>query len=140
MSQREPIGAAVKRWLAKVVADEDGNVTIEAVLWFPFFIAVFALIVDVSMILHNHSYVMRVVQDANRAFSTGQFVDENATEAFIAQALNHLSDSVVAQTALVDGIISTYVTIPAHDMDITGTFSSISSINIHVGATHFFEE
>ncbi len=140
MKQREPIGATVRRRLGRALTAEDGNVTVEAVLWFPFFIAVFALIVDVSMILHNHSYVMRVVQDANRAFSTGQLVDENATEDFVTQALSHLSTNATAHTALVDGIISTYVTIPAHDMDITGTFSSISSINVHVGATHFFEE
>lgn len=119
--------------------DEAGSATVEAVLWLPFFIAAFTLVVDGSMIFHNHSQILRVTQDANRAFSVGRYTDEETTESQIEAALSSLSDNAAATTTVANGIISTTVTVPAGDIDVIGIFKSLTTPTITIRAQHLME-
>ncbi len=119
--------------------DEAGSATIEAVLWLPFFIAAFTMVVDGSMIFHNHSQILRVTQDANRAFSVGRYADEATTESQIEAALSTLSDNAAATTTVSNGIISTTVTVPAGDIDVIGIFQSLTTPTITIRAQHLME-
>ena len=74
--------------LRRSLKNEDGNATIEAVLWLPFFLAAFTLVMDATMIFHNQSYILRVVQDTNRGVSIGKFQSESEAEEYIVAALN----------------------------------------------------
>lgn len=135
--------ARLKVKILRRAAREDGNATIEAVLWIPFFILAFTFVADTTMILHNQSTIQRVVQDANRALSIGKFQSadkEGEAEDYIESAIAYLTANAVASTAIVDGIITTTVTAPAADLDMMGMFASITSININVRAQHLLEE
>lgn len=118
---------------------QDGSATVEAVLWFPFLIAAFTLIVDASMIFHNQSHVMRVIQDGNRLLSVGRYDENTETEDFIEQALANLSQNVEVGTVVDNGIIVTSVRVPAGDLDVIGWFSGLANVTLTVTAEHYFE-
>ena len=118
---------------------EDGNATIESVLWMPFFVALFTLIVDGTVIFNNHSNVLRIVHDANRAFSVGNVESGAETETLIAANAAHISSNLSVTTSVTNGIINTVVRVPAGDMDMTGLFSSIAGATITINAQHYLE-
>ena len=118
---------------------EDGSATVEAVLWFPFFIAMFTLVVDASMIFHNQTYVTRVIQDGNRAMSTGYLDSTSDTETFIANRLAGLSESARVATSLRDGVIHTEVSVPAGDLDVIGWFGGLKGFDPVMTAEHYYE-
>ncbi|MFZ5962147.1 TadE/TadG family type IV pilus assembly protein [Thalassococcus sp. BH17M4-6] len=93
--------------------DEDGAQTIEAVIWLPVFVMFIVLIIDVSSVFNRQSEMLRIVQDANRSFATGRLSSSDAAEAFVQTALGSLAASTTVTTTLIDGIISTRLTIPA---------------------------
>lgn len=134
-----PMRALTQR-LQSLATREDGNATIEAVLWLPFFLAAFTFVADTTMIMHSQSAMLRIVQDANRALSIGKFQSENATEAYIEAALDYVTENAVATTSIVDGIITTTVAAPAADLDLMGMFAGLTSINVHVRAQQLLEE
>lgn len=119
--------------------DEEGGATIEAVLWLPMFIVFFVMVADVSFIFHRQSQILRVTQDANRAFSVGRFDSESETETFIESTLRELSQSTNAATTVADGVISTSVRIPVEDLVAVGFFSFLADYDIEVIAEHFLE-
>lgn len=70
----DPRRGAIRRYidtafrsLRSAVRAEDGTATIEAVIWLPLFLAAFTLVLDTAVIMHKQSYIMRAVQDGNRA-------------------------------------------------------------------------
>jgi len=135
-TRRVTVLAFLKDWLFK---EEDGNATIETVLWMPFFVALFTLIVDGTIIFNNHSNVLRIVHDANRAFSVGRVESGTDCENLIAANAKHISDNLEVQTVVVDGVITTRVRIPVEDMDMTGLFTSIADATLTINAQHFLE-
>ncbi len=120
-------------------SDSKGSATIEAVLWLPMFIAIFALMADAAMIFNGHSRVMRVVQDANRNLSIGRLDTEDETEEYIVASLSTLSPNAVANTQIVAGVVTTVVTVPATDLEILGMFSSLNSIDLQIRSQHLIE-
>lgn len=95
---------------------EDGATTIEAVIWLPVFVMFLVLIIDVSSVFNRQSEMLRIVQDANRGYATGRLSTPAAAEDFIASALGTLAASSTITTTLVNGIISTRLTIPAEQL------------------------
>ncbi len=133
--RRKSVFGKLKSWFAH----EDGSATIESVLWMPFFVALFTLIVDGTLIFNNHSNVLRVVHDANRAFSVGRLESGAETEAFIKKNAYHISRNIDVSTVVVDGVIATRVEIPAADMDMTGLFTGIAAATLTINAQHYLE-
>ena len=115
---------------------EDGAVTVEAVLWLPIFIALFAMIVDVTMIMFGQAQALRVVQDANRLVSVGVLKSEEATRTFIQDRLSGLSANIDVQTGVTQGIITTNVTLPSRDLVASGLLNMFTTIPIVVAAQH----
>lgn len=62
------------RSTARLAADGSGAATVEAVLWMPVFIALFALLADTALLFGARAQTQRVAQDANRALSVGRFM------------------------------------------------------------------
>ncbi len=118
---------------------EEGSATIEAVMWMPFFVALFTLIVDATIIFNNHSNVLRIVHDANRAFSVGRFESGAETETSIRNNAAHISSGMTVQTSVTNGVIVTEVKVPVSDLDMTGLFSSIASATLTIHAQHYLE-
>jgi Flp pilus assembly protein TadG len=62
------------RNVSRFCHDEDGSYTIEFVIWMPIFAILLAIVMNLSMIFYYESQMLRVVQDATRAFALGRFV------------------------------------------------------------------
>ena len=122
---------------------QDGTATVEAVLWFPIFIAVFGLMVDSAMIFHGQAKVLRVVQDANRNLSIGRFDTDAEVEAYINAELAIIGVTPTRTEALSDmtaGTVSTLVVVPASELQLLGYFSSLVNLEIPVTAQHMRED
>ena len=118
---------------------EDGGATVEAVIWLPIFFFVLFLMVDVAMIFVGQSEALRVVQDANRNMSIGRFRTVAETEAYVEQQLARLSPSVAAVSVVNAGIVTTTVTMPAGDLQMSGFFTAVINANLSVSADHIVE-
>ena len=122
---------------------EDGTATVEAVLWFPIFIAVFGLMVDSAMIFHGQSKVLRVVQDANRKLSIKSLATDAEAEAYITAQLAGINVTPSRTETLSDmttGVISTLVVVPAREFQILGYFSALTNLEVPVTAQHMRED
>lgn len=121
---------------------EDGTATVEAVLWFPIFIAVFGLMVDSSIIFNGQTKVLRVVQDANRRLSINSLKSDAQVEAYITAelAVYGITPSTVdAQTDATTHVVSTVVVVPASQLQLLGYFSVLTNLQIPVTSQHMLE-
>src|SRR6056297_730816 len=126
------------------VRNEEGSTTVEAVLWMPFFVALLALIVDASMLFNSQAQMLRFVQDANRAFSTGQLETTDQVGEILQARLAPLServtvDSLVDTTTVPSGIIRTTTSIPAADLNSIGLITALMTFDLSVTAQHYVE-
>lgn len=119
---------------------QDGAATVETVLWFPFFIAVFGLMFDTTMVFFTQSRVMSVVQEGNRELSIGRLADTNATENFIEGKLAAMDVSATAASQISSaGVVTTTVTVRAPEMDMIGYFTAIRNLEVTITADHMIE-
>lgn len=139
MPKREKTYSATARRARQALRDETGAATIEAILWLPFFIGLFMLLVDLAMIFHYQSTMLRVVQDANRNLSIHRLNDEQETEDFITQRLSTITSDPQASTTVVAGLITTTASAPVTDLDVFGIAKVFQGTRITVRAEHLME-
>jgi Flp pilus assembly protein TadG len=113
---------------------EDGAVTVEAVFWVPFFVALLMLLADAALIFYGQARALSVAQEANRALSVGNFATYADTESFIETALAGMSPGVTASVGSNDGIITTVVTLPADELAVIGFFTWATDFDMQVVA------
>ena len=89
-------GRYMKRLLKHFARDTSGNATVEFVIWLPMVLLAFGLTVDVSMIFHSQSQVLRIVQDANRNASIGRLRTAAEAESYIETRLQKASSGADA--------------------------------------------
>ena len=126
---------------------DDGSATIEALFWIPAFIAVFALVVDLSLLHHYEARILRVVQDANRNFSITRYETASQVETAVKERLASIkvTDVTVKATIYADAtgtrnnMIITNVTVPAKHLRMFGLYSAISNSNLIVSGMHVAE-
>ncbi len=110
---------------------EDGTVSVEAVLWIPFFVFCLTLIADGALIFYGQARALEVTEDANRSFAIGEVTREEA-EAQIVSRLSTISPNASARINTERGLITTVVTLPTSDLDAVGFVTSLASINMQV--------
>ena len=122
-------------------SDDAGAVTVEAALWLPFFVILLTLIADIALIFHGQARALRIVQDANRGYSTGFYGSETETAAIIVErlAVENLTQNAIAVTELEDGVITSIVQVPSGDLDAIGFFTSLASVNMQITSQHVME-
>lgn len=128
---------------ARFLRRDDGTATVEAVLWFPIFIAVFGLMVDAAMIFHGQSKVLRVVQDANRNLSIGRLDTDAEVVAYINAELALVGvtpSRTEAQSDMTAGTVSTLVVVPASEFGLLGYFKVLNGLEVPVSAQHMRED
>ena len=109
-------------------------------IWIPIFALVLAVVVNVSLVFFSESQMLRVVQDANRAFSLGRLDSTQAAETYISDKLAYLEATLDVQTTLNDGVIRTVLTSPATDlMPMSFMRGKFSNVQIIVAADHIVE-
>lgn len=119
--------------------DEDGGQTIEAVIWLPVFVSMLVLTIDVSTIYNRQSEMLRIVQDANRAYSTGRLPDAAATETYIKEAIGSFATNSTVQTSYANGVISTRLTVPATDLMPIDSFVAFRDKNVVIATQQLAE-
>lgn len=136
------MGRAVKLLrLRKAARSEDGAVTIEAVLWIPFFFILLTLVADVALIMHGQARILRIVQDENRQFAAGIHPNRDTVELAITQRLaeENLTDAPQLVETTNDGIIVTRVIVPSADLDAVGFFAAFTQLAMVVRSQHIME-
>lgn len=123
---------------------EEGSSTIEAVIWLPVFFGITILVADASMLFNSQAQMLRIVQDANRAYSTGQLLDTTDVESYITSRVagitNRATIASSVDTALVPaGVITTSLAIPADDLDAIGIIAGLTGFDVSVAAQHYVE-
>ena len=127
------------RRLAAFRHREDGTATVEAVLWFPIFIAVFGLMVDASLVFHGQAKVLRIIQDGNRNLSIGRLTTTTEAETYIEDVLAQLNITADASSSITAGVVTTTVSVHTGQLQVLGFFTSISNLTIDVSADHMIE-
>ncbi len=130
----------MKQLFHRFSRDESGTATVEFVLWLPMVLLAFGLTVDVSMIFHSQSQVLRIVQDANRNASIGRLRTPAETEDYVETRLHNATGGAHATSTINAGVISTTVTYPARDFQIVGFFSQFNDLQITVNSEHLLED
>ena len=132
----------MKLKLARFAKKEDGSASIEALLWFVVAVTIGGVMTDASAVFHAQSNVMRIMQDANRAYSMGYITNTADHEAYIEGRIDDVSPTVTATTSLnADGdVLTTRVELPASDLMVMGLFASLANITLGFGSKHVIED
>jgi Flp pilus assembly protein TadG len=114
--------------------------SIEALFWFITTVLIAGVFVDASAIFHAQSNVLRIMQDANRAYSVGMITTPAAHKAYIEARLAPVSPTAEATSSETNDILTTVVTVPAADFQILGIFRQINSVELAFTSRHLVED
>jgi len=128
-----------RSFLTRFIRRNDGAATVETVLWFPFFIAVFGLMFDTTMLFHTQAKIMRAIQDGNRTYSVGKLSTTSATETYIEDKLAGINVTAHASSQVTAGVMTTTVRVRASELDLLGFFTAIRNVEFTVSAYHMVE-
>ncbi len=113
----------LKSRMRRFNTDEDGSYTIEFVIWMPIFAILLAIVMNLSMIFYYESQMLRVVQDATRAFSLGRFIVTQDTPPADVQAEQYILSNLAFTGADLDvdvrtggGVVQTVVSTNAAEL------------------------
>lgn len=121
------------------VRDEEGAVTVEALIWIPFFFGFLMMITDVSLAFYAKAQAFRILQDGNRALSVRRFTTPEETEAWIAAAYAPLSAGTTVDAQVSAGVVTTTMLIPIAEVQLFNTLSAFTSGDLTVTAEHYLE-
>lgn len=118
---------------------EDGTATVEAVIWLPTFFYILILSVNVTMIFHGYSRVLRVVEDANRGLSIGRIESEADAVTAIKDNLPNYWD-VRPTVTISNGLIVTEVKVATSDMSLLSTMAVFAGSDITIKTQQYLEK
>lgn len=135
------IRSSILNWAVRrgFFRQEQGTATVEFVIWLPVVMLVFAIIVDVSLILGGEAQALRVVQDANRGLSVGYFLKVEDAKAYVLKQVKPLSSNAKIDITVINGVINSRLTMPAKDLMSTGFYDSFINLNVTVVAEFLSE-
>jgi hypothetical protein len=125
--------------LRRFARREDGGATIEAVLWFPVFFLVFVMLIDAATIFMNQARILRVVQDGNRLYAVNFFSSDAAFKSWVETSLDPIAPNAVATPSVSASLVSTTVTVPASDIDLSGVTGLFRGLTFRVQAQQLRE-
>lgn len=99
----------------KFQKSEDGSFTLEAVIWMPIFAILLAITMNLSMVFYYESQMLRVAQDATRAFSLGRMTEAEA-ETYVAERLAFIGADIDINTQQVGFVAQTIVSTNAREL------------------------
>lgn len=82
---------ALRRRLTRLRRNEDGNVTIEFVMWLPIWLALFGIATDATILMHNQLQLTVAARDATRQVALGREEPEEMA-ATLRELFDHVED------------------------------------------------
>ena len=101
--------------LRRFSRSEDGSFTLEAVIWMPIFAVLLAIIMNLSMVFFYESQMLRISQDATRAFSLGRFTEAEA-EQYVIDRLDFIEANITVDVRQVGLVAQTVVSTTAAEL------------------------
>lgn len=136
MALRNPFSRLRRRF----AADQQGAVTVEAVLWMPFFLILMFGIAEVAFVFYGQARALEIAQEASRSYSIGRLTSIDATETWVKNALSRFSDETEAFVTVNDMTVTTRITIPAKDLGGNlGIFTMFQDFRIQVSTEQVLE-
>jgi Flp pilus assembly protein TadG len=126
--------------IGRFARDQSGAVSVEAVLWIPFFFMLLALITDASLAFFSRAEAFRIVQTGNRLYSVGTYTTTAEVQGFVTRAFQGQSRNAVARTVTDAGgrVVGTQLHYPMRDVVLFGT-GMPASWRINVQSMHYVE-
>ncbi|HQU66695.1 MAG TPA: TadE/TadG family type IV pilus assembly protein [Albidovulum sp.] len=126
-------------FLRRKARDESGAATIEAILWLPMFFYILALSVDVTMVFHSYSRIIRAVEDVNRGLSVGRIKTIDEGKQRIAAALSNYKGVQSDIKITNDNVIVTNVSVPVTSLAFLGAVRPMMDKNVMVTTQQYRE-
>jgi Flp pilus assembly protein TadG len=131
----------------RFAGDEDGAVTVEAVLWIPFFFFVLMLMTDTSMAFFSKAQAYRIIENGNRAFAIKANTTDTATEDWVKTQFQNQFPRAKTDPALVvdtvpdkaTGTVATTLTYRARDVVMFNTLGVLGNWTMTVQAKQYVE-
>lgn len=128
----------LKSFMRRKARDESGAATIEAILWLPMFFYILAMSVDVTMIFHSYSRIIRAVEDVNRGLSVGRIKTIDEGKQRIASELSNYK-GVQSDIKIIDNVIVTNVSVPVTSLAFLGAVRPMMDKNVMVKTQQYVE-
>lgn len=116
--------------------DEEGSATVESVLWILMFAGLLGLITDASFAFYGRAQAVRVLQDGNRAYSTGRLKTTTEVQAWVGSALDSIVANATVSTQLVGNIVSSQAVLPVDSLTL---FGMLPGDTIAIRSAHYVE-
>ncbi|MGL4279373.1 MAG: TadE/TadG family type IV pilus assembly protein [Albidovulum sp.] len=129
---------ALRSCIRRKARDESGAATIEAILWLPMFFYILAMSVDVTMIFHSYSRIIRAVEDVNRGLSVGRIKTIDEGKQRIAASLSNYK-GVTSDIKIVDNVVVTNVSVPVTSLAFLGAVRPMMDKNVMVKTQQYVE-
>ena len=131
-------------WARRFSRDESGSVTVETVIWIPFFFFILMLITDASLAFFSRAQAFRIIESGNRAFSITANTTPATTQTwvknqFTSQFSRATSASAVTEPNRTSGTVSTTLTYRARDVVLFNTLGVMSNWTIAVRSQQYVE-
>ena len=125
----------------RLARDEQGTITVEAVLWIPLFFFILMLITDASMAFFSKGEAIRTVQMGNWAFARNPDATVAGTQDWIEQQFAAYAPNAEAITTTDSehGTVSTTLQYPAGDVVPFNTLGVLGNWKIAVRARQHLE-
>ena len=118
---------------------QDGAVSVEAVIWLPFWIFMVVAVGDVAVIFHAQTRALEMAEDGIRLYSVGEIATAGDTSVWIENRLDRISPNASASTMVNYGLVRTEVTMPVADINGFGIFAALTNFDLKVYATQVME-
>lgn len=121
--------------------NEDGGMTVEAVIWLPFLIGLFVMAAELANIFFVQNTIQRVVQNGTRLYSVGQFTEQSQLRTYITERLDQYGDGIEIFIDAGSGLqlVTTTVRVPSEDIMMTGLVASLLDFNVGATTTQYVE-
>ncbi len=131
----------IRKILNRFLTETSGSITIESILWLPFYALFIIMIINVSLMFNGRAQVQRTLQDINRLASSGYYVSEEEVEARIRSLLSHISSNLEIEATIDSdlGVITAVASLPVNDLTVIGSIPEFANFDVTVGAWHLIE-
>ena len=134
----------MSRYARRIARKEDGSATMEFVFWVPLVLVLLGVTVNVSFIFAQEANLLRILHDANRAYSTNRITSATDTEQAIANVVQKIAPSATVQVSepSTTGYVVSQISVPVSDLmplKVLWVDKAFSGVDLDIRAQHYME-